>query len=421
VSRISAAVLALALAALGFGLGYQTGLLREQPRRAPSPPPRAVAPPASEGISAAVQEALANPDRLERTLEIGQLLQRLGPESIGEVTAAYGAAFIEVGDVAIVLLADWWARLDPAGAFAWAQRERMANTAVVMTAVVRAWAERKPEEAARAIEGIPRTEWRRDSVDALVRGWNDSGKPGLLDYLSGLPRGIDRQRAISVVARRRVYRDGLEQTFRWAQALPDDPDRFKLNVFRRVASWAAEVDPQRAAAWAAQHGKEDYGKGLFRRVGSRWAQQDGPAAMSWLATLPAGAERDAGVQETYRAWLGRDREVAKNWLRGAELEPWLEPALALYVKSLGRESPEEALEWAALIRDPERRREATIKIGQYWHQVDPDAARAWLDRSDLPEKDREWILNPPGGSRDRRAAPRQGDVPLREDVRFPEE
>ncbi len=149
-------------------------------------------------------------------------------------------------------------------------------------------------------------------------------------------------------------------------------------------------------------------------MGTRWAQQDGLAAMTWLATLPAGGERDAGVQETYRVWLSRDREAAMAWLRGAELEPWLEPALALYVKSLARERPEEALEWTALIRDAERRREATMKIGRYWHQVDPDAARAWLDRSGLPEEDRKWILEPPGGARGRRAAPQPGDVPLQE-------
>jgi hypothetical protein len=218
-----------------------------------------------------------------------------------------------------------------------------------------------------------------------------------------------------------VYRDGLEETFRWAEALADDPDRFKLNVFRRVGTWAAEVDPQRAAAWAAEHGEAEYGKGLYRRVGIRWAWQNGATAMAWLATLPAGKERDAGVQETYRAWLSRDPGAAKGWLRAAELEQWLEPALALYVKSMARESPEEALEWTALIRDAERRREATIKIGQYWHGVDPEAARAWLDQSGLPEKDREWILNPPGGARGRRTAPRQGDIPLLERVFLEEE
>jgi hypothetical protein len=421
VSRIWVAALALALTALGFGLGYQTGLSREQPRRAPIPPPRAVAPPAPSALSAAVHEALANPDRLERMLEIGRLLQPLGSESIGEVTAAYDAAFVEVGDVAIVLLADWWARLDPAGAFAWAQRERMANSPMVIKAVVRAWAEREPEEAARAIEGVGTRGGSPDSVDALVRGWNDSGKPGLLDYLSGLPSGVARQRAISVVTRRRVYQYGVEETFRWAEAIPDDAGRFKLNVFRRVATWATEVDPQRAAAWAERHGQEEYGKGLFRRVGNRWARQDGAAAMQWLATLPAGAERDAGVQETYRAWLGHEEEAAKAWMRAAELEPWLEPALALYVRDMARESPEQALEWTALILDAERRREATIKIGRYWHHVDPDAARAWLDRSGLPEEDRKWVLSPLPGSGGRRAAPQQGDFPLREGVFLEEE
>jgi hypothetical protein len=421
VSRISTAALALVLAALGFGTGYQIGLSRQQADKAAAPQPRAVAPAAPAGLPAGIQEALANPDRLERSLEIARLLERLGPESVTEVTAAYDASFVEVGDIAVVLLAQWWARQDPEGAFAWAQRERMAGKSMVVAEVVRAWAERDPEEAARAVDGMPRQELRRDSVDALVRGWNDSGNPGLMEYLSGLSRGIERQRALSVVARRKVYRDGLDEAFRWAEALPDDPDRFKLNVFRRVATWAAELDPQEAGAWAARHGQEEYGKGLYRRVGTRWARHDPAAAMKWLSTLPPGAERDAGVQETYRTWLSRDSAAAKDWLRAAELEPWLEPALALYVKSIARESPEEALEWSALIGDAERRREATIKIGQHWHRVDPEAARAWLDRSGLPEKDREWILNPPRGGRGRGAAPRQGGAGFAEDALLEEE
>lgn len=420
-SRFPLAALALALAALGFGLGYQTGLSRQPPRRPPARAPEGGAPPAPSALSAALHEALANPDRLERALAITRLLQRLGPESIGEVEAAYAGAFVDLGDVSNVLLAEWWARHDPATAFDWARREGRANTPVLATTVVHAWAERDPEEAARAIEGIADPERRRQSVDALVRGWYDSGRPGLLDYLSGLPRGIDRQRAISVVTRRKVHREGIEQTFRWAAALPDDPDRFKLNVFRRVGTWAAEVDPHEAAAWAEKHGEEEYGQGLFRRVGIRWAEQDGAAAMAWLATLPAGAERDVSVQETYRTWLSRDREAALAWLRAAELEPWLEPALALYVKSLARESPEQALEWTALILDAERRREATMKIGRYWHQIDPDAARAWLDRSGLSEEDRKWVLSPPPGSRGRRAAPGRGGVPGQEGVPLEEQ
>ncbi|GAG25645.1 unnamed protein product, partial [marine sediment metagenome] len=142
--KTSVAALALALAVLGFGIGYHTGLSREQPRSAFTRPPGGAPPQAPGGVSAAVQEALANPDRLERTAEITRLLRRLGPESLGEVTAAYDAVFLDAGDVAFVLLAEWWARHDPAGAFEWARSERTVRTPEVITTVVRAWAELDP-------------------------------------------------------------------------------------------------------------------------------------------------------------------------------------------------------------------------------------------------------------------------------------
>jgi hypothetical protein len=134
--------------------------------------------------------------------------------------------------------------------------------------------------------------------------------------------------------------------------------------------------------------------------------------MTWLATLPAGPDRDAGVQETYRVWLSRDREAAMAWMRGAELEPWLEPALALFAVVLARESPAEALEWAERILDDERRLEATAKIGRQWLRADPEAARSWLDEAELPDQTRAWILAPPKERRGRRGGPRQGGEPL---------
>jgi hypothetical protein len=351
-----------------------------------------------------VYALLKEPDPLERTAEIARRLQGLGPDAIGQVRAAYDAFFVDSGDVAIVLLAEWWARLDPTGAFEWARGEWIGRHPAVVMAVVYAWATRDPEEAGRAVEGITNPTLQRACLEALVGGWDESGRPGLLDYLADLSDDADQQRSIALLMRRRVRRDGFEETFRWAEALPDEPAPLKLNVFRRLASAAAELEPNRAAAWAERHSGGEHGKGLFRRVGVRWAGQDGRAAMAWLATLPAGWERDVGVQEAYRTWLSRDHENAMAWMRGAELEPWLEPAFVLFTVSLSRKSPEEALEWAGRLRDEERRREAFMKIGRVWHLADPDAAQAWLDRSELSEKDRNWVLEPRQQPR-RRAAP----------------
>jgi hypothetical protein len=408
VSRIALGAVAVILAALAFGLGYFAGLAREEPRGAMVRTRREGAPPPPSQVSAAVEAALMRPDPLERTAELARLLQGLGPDAVGDVRAAYDAVFVDVGDVEIVLLAEWWAQFDPRGAFDWTHREWVGKHPAVVASVIRAWAARDPEEARQAIDEIAKPVLRRGSVEALLRGWEESGEPGLVDYVAGLPFGVARQVAIATLARRKVLRNGSEEAFRWAEGLSDDhPDRFKLQVFRRVASAVAEVDPHAAAAWAEQHSAGEYGDGLFRRVGVRWAKRDGPAAMAWLAALPAGDQRDAGVQETYREWLSRDAEGATAWMRSSELEPWLQPALTLFALYLSGESPEEALDWAARIRDEERRQEAIVRIGRRWVVADPDAAESWLDRTELSEEMRRWIHEPPRAPRGGLAVPPQ--------------
>ena len=163
-------------------------------------------------------------------------------------------------------------------------------------------------------------------------------------------------------------------------------------MFRRVASSAAEVDPEAAAAWAEHHQAGEHGLALPTRVGTRWAKRDPEAAMRWLSTLPEGWNRDAGVRETYRTWLrlGGDRPLV--WLRGSELEPWMDPALALFARKIGADEPEEGLAWAGRISDEELRWGTLGQIAREWLVLDEPAARAWIERSELPEAYRSKTL-----------------------------
>jgi hypothetical protein len=114
--------------------------------------------------------------------------------------------------------------------------------------------------------------------------------------------------------------------------------------------------------------------------------------MRWLSTLPEGWNRDAGVRETYRTWLrlGGDRPLV--WLRGSELEPWMDPALALFARKIGVDDPEEGLECAGRIADEELRWGTLGQIAREWLVTDEPAARAWIERSELPEPYRSKTL-----------------------------
>jgi hypothetical protein len=153
----------------------------------------------------------------------------------------------------------------------------------------------------------------------------------------------------------------------------------------RVAGAAAFADPSVAAKWAApQITDGPRTSGLARRVATRWVRSDPEAAMAWLKTLPNGGDREDGVLEGYRDWLGTRRPEAIAWIERQPLEPWLEPAFSLYARDLAFRDPPAALELAGRFTDADRRDTTSTYIARGWLERDYAAADAWLKQSKLP-------------------------------------
>jgi hypothetical protein len=138
--------------------------------------------------------------------------------------------------------------------------------------------------------------------------------------------------------------------------------------------------------WVAVFGEGPYGRGAYRRVGIRTARSDGLGTMRWLQSLPAGKQRDGAVQESYRTWLGHDRQAALAWIVLEPDAPWLDPAHAQYAKILSvTEGHEAALAWVAKIDENQRRQNTAGRIGGKWYLREPEKAKAWA------ENPPEWL------------------------------
>lgn len=381
----------------GVGIGFAVG--RTASRQAALPPGRPLIAdaPAAEA-DAAVLVTLTNPDRLAGVEALAAHLRRSGPESLPAIRAAFETVFLDVAELEVVLLAEWWAEFDPASAFQWSRDSAIGHHPLVFRSVLEAWARRDPLAARDALQSLHDPFQVRSSLDSLISGWDASGQPGLMEYLRSLPVGVEALMAMTPLARLHVLRDGPEGAFAWAEALPDDPPedvlRFKLQMFRRVVSAAAPIDPEKTAAWAARHAQGPNGDGLLARTGTGWVSQtgDGEEALRWLSGLEAGKQRDEAVEDTYAAWSARDPEQATAWLLRAPPERWLEPALYVHASRLAAHQPEEALALARRIPSPELRERTFVSIGNVWLQRDPDAARAWLAGSEPTDTVREQIL-----------------------------
>jgi hypothetical protein len=358
--------------------------------------------PADPGDPSAVAEALREPDPLVRAESLARVFQQLPPEALPAVRDAYSGIFFDLGDTELVLLSEWWARFDAPGALEWSRTDYTADTRQVRQAILRAWARVDPHAAMRAAanEQVERSQW----LDATICGWEESGQPGLFEFVRDMPYGPDRQLALATLARRKVLREGVAAAFDWAEAEPEHDGKFKLNLIRRVGSAAVLVDPELTAERAGRLADGPYANGLLRRVGIRWAKRDGEAAMRWLATLPPGPARHEAMSETYRSWLrGLDREEALRFMQGPGLDdPAYEPAVALYARVLASDDPLGAIDVARALNDEELRWTTVGRVWRTWWVDDEEAANAWFEQAtDIPEFYRERIPQIPQGLRKR--------------------
>jgi hypothetical protein len=383
--RISLAVTAAcSLLAAAFGLGVWWGVLQERPQaRAAEAHARALR--GEAGPAAAVRAALLEPDGIARVAALLPVLEELGPDNVEEVVAVYEDAFPGGGGIAMQLLFEAWSRFAPEEALARALGWPPEKKSFGANQLFFAWARLDPGAARRALQGVEDVDVLQGGVrSALIRGWDQSGKPGVWEYVASLPRGMERQRLTNMLVHVLERREGVAGVMRRVEALPDEGDEeFKQTAFRQAAPVVTRRDPRKAAAWVERHAQREYGSGLLRKVGTVWAEQDGPAAMAWLGNQPAGKERDAAVEVSYRKWQAKDRAAAMAWLRRAEYGPWLDPALGIFARELATQHPEGAVAWAERIQDPERREKALVAVARVWLNRDEEAARAWLETSPL--------------------------------------
>ena len=352
--------------------------------------------------SGEIQAALLVEDSLARAERLSAILQTLEPEALEDALAAYDTVYLDIGDFELEMLADWWARFDPEAALTWARSDWRAAHMGVLEAVLRAWARIDPQAALAEAESENRPIQQVTLVSAVLRGWEEGGHPGALDFAMGLP-GEYGMRVNAVMIRRRVMRTGADATIAWFESLPGVMDGTKKDIQKRVATAVADVAPEKAAAWVEPYMAKRDRTRLAHRVGARWARTDPEAAMAWLASLPESMDRDFGVKETYRSWFRHDRERAWAWLVEQEPEPWLDEALAMYAQSWQRVHPKDggtALAKALEIADEELRWTTVMNTWKAWLRADSKPAAEWFAArfDEIPEFYRERMQVVPAGT-----------------------
>jgi hypothetical protein len=336
-------------------------------------------------------ELVTNPDHFAVARTLGERLPTLGPGSLPALKEVLeNASDVDLDAVSFELLMRYWALHEPAEAtyFAMVKAPRAYAVAAIY-ATLWPWAAADPQKALEnakiwtMAEGDPGAA----AQIALVRGWYDSGKPGLEQYIQDLGASFQRQRAVLTYATAMIRAHGGEAAIRWAEAVPKDDAPYKADVLQGVASALVPLDLDAAQRFCDAHCEGPNGSTMRDWIARRWSRRDGAAAIEWLAKAPESAQRDVTIRYTYSVWAGRVPETALRWLkekRAANPRPaWIAATTPPYARALGQTEPAEALSVAEEIAGPQERDMIKVEILRGWRQRDEAAAERWLQASSL--------------------------------------
>ena len=338
-------------------------------------------------------ELIGNPDDFAVARDLGERLPKMGPGSIPVIEEVLiDAATLELDPVEHQLLIRYWARHDPGAAtwFALARTPRAYRVGAIH-ATVRTWAAQDPEKALVTVRPFMNEGGDSGAAAqvAFVRGWYESRKPGLEQYMLDLGLGFERQRALTAFSTAMIRDKGVDALLKWAEAVPTTNQQYKLEVFRAVGRALVPFDLMAAQRFCDAHCEGPFGSNLRDRIASRWADKDGPAAIEWVAKAPQSEERDVALRYTYAVWSRRVPNEALPWMKkkleASPQDPWLEPILPIYARVLGKTVDlEQGLAVADKLAGPLERESIMVEILRYWRQKGPKeeaVAEAWLEKN----------------------------------------
>jgi hypothetical protein len=242
-----------------------------------------------------------------------------------------------------------WSRFDPRGAFEHAQSWPLQIRRNAGGAAMYAWGFRNPLAAVQELSTVESAELQEFWAARLLAGWaHGEYRDSASEYIATMPAGLTRQACLVTLAWE-ISKESPEAVMRWVEGVPDDPPRFKQDVFLKATQTLAGADAASTARWVQGHLDRDYAGNALLIVATSWAMSDAPAAMSWLTGLPADSKREAAVRAGFRVWFHHSPKDAERWLKSASPAPAVDPPVRVMVERTRDEKPAASRRWAQRI------------------------------------------------------------------------
>ena len=358
------------------------------------PTPRATD--STAAFSSVLRSALAEPDDLERLRRLLGLVEQLDAAKAEAGAVVFDKHLGLVGEAEIRLFFSAWARFDPEAALAHAHEWRADARDVAVSATIRTWALRAPDQARAVADEIfaQHPTLRLSTIRALVSGWAHSGQEGLIAYVVAQPHHLRAPGNVAMV-QAQAHRLDAEAFRAWAQAAvhyvateSQDPE-FARGVFRRVSRALGRQDPIELARWTESHAGQAYAEDGARLTMQYFLPHDPAAALAWVEGADP-AVREHAIRIALRIWLRGVPAEATAWVESTPGTAVDDTVHDVYAQMLAqRGDPEAGIAWTTNIADETRRLAALQSVAGIWYGRDEAAAEAWLLESPLDAEARQ--------------------------------
>ena len=331
----------------------------------------------------------------------------------GAISSALKLTDPKIRRLAVSSSAEAWASSDPSSALKYAVdkadpslRSQMlaalssapdADSAVLLDAVV---------------QHMPAGDEFEHAISDLFTNWVENDPAAAAQGLSKLPPGPSSAAAAGEVGRALVESNPDKNAIAaWALGLPEG--NVRLEGLRGVFDEWGKSDPQAALAQASKLSGAERQTAVTRLVDS-WAVNNPGQVLDWVSrgaggfsdaldmatqsamrSIASNSPNDAtaklaSVPAAYKAsatlaivesWSFQDAEAAAQWLGKQPRGPQTDGAAGLLARSISREDPETAMQWALGISNPKARMDAAREVATMWKQNDPAAARDYATRN----------------------------------------
>jgi len=285
--------------------------------------------------------------------------------------------------------------VEPAGASAFVASVRQVSPELVSSSLrqrliekgIIRWAQGDPVAAAEALASFPKSEITRQAWLQVAESLAAHDPATALDWVqkNGDPESVS------------AATQGLISG--WWQKDPAAAEAYaRANSDTVVGQQAASMlanrmavsNPEKAAAWAAQLSNPDARAMSELTISVAWAYRDPVAASRWVETLPpADGAAIAGTLSS--SWARNDPAGAARWISSLNGEI-RDSAIAGYTSVVAVTNPADALAWALSIGNEQMRTRTAIPLATGWLARQPEAARQWIEASDLSPAEKSRLL-----------------------------